>query len=107
MPHEPVIRIKVTVGGDITADGRPVTLEELAAELAAFGRSGGLVLYHREDPAGEPHPNAMRVMALVVENRLPIQLCVQPDFSGSVDAAGTTRPGEDRPRGWWRRLFGR
>jgi hypothetical protein len=87
-----VLKVKVTAGGDVTADGQPVTLEQLAAKLADLKGAGGGVVYYREDPAGEPHENAMKVVELVAENGLPIRLSTNPDFSDSVDVEGVSRP---------------
>jgi hypothetical protein len=87
-----VLKVKVTAGGDVTADGQPVTLEQLAAKLSELRRVGGGVCYYREDPAGEPHENATKVIQLVAENGLPIRLSTSPDFSDSVDAEGVSHP---------------
>jgi biopolymer transport protein ExbD len=90
-----VLKIKVTAGGEITADDQPVTLEQLAVKLAELKKAGGVVWYHRANPGGEPHPNAMKVIALVVENKLPIRLSTKPDFSDAVDDKGMSHP-DDR-----------
>ena len=79
-----VLKIKVTAGGDVTADDRAVTLEQLAAQLADLKRAGGGVMYYRENAGGEPHPNAMNVIKLVAENKLPVRLSTKPDFSDAV-----------------------
>jgi biopolymer transport protein ExbD len=86
------IKVKVTMNGEITADGQPVTLEKLAARLADLKQAGGVVWYHRENPAGEPHANAMKVIELVAESKLPIRLSTKPDFSDAVDDKGVSRP---------------
>lgn len=88
------IKVKVTAGGDITADGQAVTLDQLAAKLADLKAAGGEVWYHRENPAGEPHPNAMKVIELVAENKLPVKLSAKPDFSDAVDDKGVSHPGK-------------
>lgn len=36
-----VIKVKVTAGGDVTADGQPVTVEQLATKLADLKAAGG------------------------------------------------------------------
>ena len=86
-----ILKVKVTAGGDVTADDQPATLEQLADRLRDLKRTEGVVWYHRENPAGEPHANAERVIKLVTENQLPIRLSAKPDFSDSVDPAGFSR----------------
>ncbi len=95
MERASVIKVKVTENGEITADGQPVTLEKLAARFADLKQAGGVVWYHRENPAGEPHANAMKVMELVVENKLPIRLSTKPAFSDAVDDKGVSHA--DKP----------
>ena len=80
-PGTPIVKVKVTAGGEVSADGQPVTLERLAARMSQLKQVGGAVYYYRENPEGEPHPNAMKVIELVTENQLPIRLCTNPDFS--------------------------
>jgi len=80
MPSQPEIaRVKVTASGEITLNGRPVSLEELKREFARLKRAGGTVWYHRANPAGEPTPEAMAVIDAVVAAGLPIKL-VERDF---------------------------
>jgi hypothetical protein len=52
-----VIKVRVTVNGEIAAAGQPVTLETLAARFADLKRAGGVVWYYREYPAREPQAN--------------------------------------------------
>jgi hypothetical protein len=92
-----VVKVKVTAGGEITADGQPVTLEQLAVKLADLKQAGGEVWYHRENPAGEPHPNAMKVIELVANNKLPVKLSAKPDFSDAVDEKGVSHPNGTNP----------
>ena len=87
-----VLKITVSAGGDLKADGQPITFEQLAIRLADLKKANGEVWYHRENPQTEPHPNGMKVMALVIENKLPIKLSAMPDFSDSVDDKGRSRP---------------
>jgi hypothetical protein len=87
------IAVSVSADGDIIVDGLPVTLELLSARFAELKQAGGLVLYHRENPAGEPHPNGMKVIELVIANQLPIRLSTSPDFSDAVDDKGMSQPG--------------
>ncbi|MBN9519150.1 hypothetical protein J0H58_11625 [bacterium] len=87
-----MIKVKVTTGGDITADGQPVTLEQLARKFADLKKADGEVWYHRDNPTGEPHPNAMKVIELVAENSLPVKLSSRPDFTDAVDDSGVSHP---------------
>lgn len=89
-----VLKIAVTAKGSISADGQPITLEQFAAKLSELRKSGGGVWYHRENPGGEPHANAMRVIELVAENKLPIRLSAKSDFSDAVDDKGVSDPRE-------------
>jgi len=79
-----VIKIKVTAAGEISADGQPVTLEQLAAKLAGLKQAGGTVWYYRDNPEGESHPNAEKVIKLVIDNQLPVLLSTKPDFSDAM-----------------------
>jgi len=79
----PVLKIKAAAGGEIAADGKPVTLEQLADRLAELKRAGGGVWYYRENPEGEPHPNAMKVIELIARHRLPVRLFTKPGFSNA------------------------
>jgi hypothetical protein len=76
-----VLKVQVLAGGEITADGQPVTLEELAARVADLKQANGEVWYYREMPMGEPHPIAGKVIGLFIDNRLLIRLSVKPDFA--------------------------
>ena len=93
MRADKVLKVQVTSGGDVTADGEPVTLEQLATRLAALKQAGGVVWYYRENPTGEPHPNAMKVIEQVAQNKLPIRLSMRPDFSDAADSKGVSYPG--------------
>ena len=79
-----VIKVRITADGDISADGQQVTLEQLAAKFAELKQAGGGVYYYRENPEDEPHPNASKVIELVVANGLPVRLSTKPDFSDAV-----------------------
>jgi hypothetical protein len=92
MEKSNVLKVSVTASGEITANGRPVTLEQLTAKFSKSQKAGGSVWYHRENSRGEPHPNAMKVIELAAKNNLPIRLSSKPDFSDVVDAEGFSRP---------------
>jgi len=88
-----VLKIKVTSGGDVTADGEAVTLGQLATRLAALKQAGGVVWYYRENQTAEPHPNAIKVIEQVAQNKLPIRLSMKPDYSDAVGDQGVSHPG--------------
>ena len=76
------LKLSVLADGQVLADGRPVKLDELKLILDELANDKGTVLYYRENSAEEePHPNAMTVIQLIVENQLPIALSTEPDFS--------------------------
>lgn len=82
---ERALKVVVSSAGVPTANGQPVTLGELAPMLAALTAAGGVLWYHRENPADEPHENAMKVIQLVAENKLSIRLFEKPDFTDNPE----------------------
>ena len=80
-PSAKVLKVIVSATGEITVDGQASTLGQLSSQLAGLKKSEGAVWYHRENPHGEPHPTALKVIQLVIDNQLPIRLCEKPDFS--------------------------
>ena len=89
-----ILKIKVSAGGEIAVDGQAASLDQTSAKLTELKEASGVVLYHRENPQGKPHPNAMKVLKIVTDNQLPIRLCAKSDFSDSVDEKGAYRPVE-------------
>jgi hypothetical protein len=87
-----VLRVVVRATGEIRAEGRSVTPEQLAARMAVLKQAGGVVWYYRENPERQPHRNAMQVIELVTRLRLPIRLSTEPDFSDSAAARGVAHP---------------
>jgi hypothetical protein len=77
----PVARVAVLATGDLLLDGRPVTLEALDTALAGFRARQGVVWYYRENAAGEPPPQAMEVISLIIRHQLPISMSQKADFS--------------------------
>jgi hypothetical protein len=85
-------RIRVTPTGEIWFDGSPVKLEALAPLLRELRVAGGVVWYYREQPDAEPAPEAMAVVRLVIEHRLPISMSTRPDFADVVLPNGRVAP---------------
>lgn len=83
-----VLKIAVSADGGVTADGRAVSIDALGPILRDLAKSKGEVWYYREAAQAEPHPNALRVLSLIVDNSLPISLSTKPDYSDVVDDKG-------------------
>jgi biopolymer transport protein ExbD len=86
------LKVKVMADGRVLTDSGTVSLEQLGKQLAALKAKNGTVWYYREAAAAEPHPNAMEVIKLVVDNKLPIALSAKADFSDIVGPDGVSRP---------------
>jgi hypothetical protein len=87
-----ILKIAITGSGEITADGRPTTLEALIPIFRELAKSKREVWYYREAPKAEPHPNAVKVLNVIVDNNLPVRLSTKPDYSDSVDDKGRSIP---------------
>ena len=90
--ESPILKVSVLVSGAVLLDGEPVSLEELGARLERLKADRPVIWYYREAAGGEPPAEAMQVMKLVVDHRLPISLCSKPDFSDYVDRKGVSHP---------------
>ena len=71
----------LTSNGEISADGQPVTLEELDAHFAELKKESGGVWYYRDNSGGATHDNAMTVINLVATHKLPIKIFAGPEFT--------------------------
>ena len=74
-----VAKVKITQAGTIYLDGKTVSMAELKQEFVRLKRAQGVVWYYRENPQGEPPPQAMAVIEAIIETRLPVKL-VEKDF---------------------------
>ena len=86
-----VLKVAITAGGQITADGRSTTLEALIPMLRELAKNKGEVWYYREAPKADPHP-MMKVLEAIVDQNLPVLLSTKPDYSDSVDDKGRSVP---------------
>ena len=84
----PVLKVAVFADGRITADGSLTTIESLRESLKRLAEQKGAVWYYREAGQAEPPPQAMLVMQAVVDNRLPIKLSTNPDYSDAIGPDG-------------------
>jgi biopolymer transport protein ExbD len=88
----PYAKVYVTKSGQVTLDGKNVTLEELDHALEALAQKHGVVLYSREAPReNEPHPVFKNVLDIVIKNKLPVRLCVNSDCSDALTPDGKLR----------------
>ena len=85
-------KIAVFQSGVVHFNGKPVTIPQLKAELTRLKGLDGTVWYYREHPDQEPPAISTGVIEAVVENRLPISLSTEPDFSTVVLPDGSIRP---------------
>ena len=88
----PILRVSVLASGSVLLDGEALSLDELRERMEAEKAARPVIWYYREAAQGEPPPEAMQVMKLVVDNQLPISLCSKPDFSDYVDRKGVSHP---------------
>lgn len=88
----PVGKIAVSAAGAVSFDGAPVTLDALRAKLAALKERNGVVWYYREAGTQAPPPQAMEVIKLIVDTRVPITMSTKPDYSDVVMPDGTVQP---------------
>ena len=74
-----ISKVKVDRSGTIYLNKRIVTIEVLKQEFARLKEGNGAVWYYRENPQGEPPPQAMAVIQAIVDARLPVRL-MERDF---------------------------
>lgn len=78
-----IAKVKVDQTGTIYLNGKRVTLEELKQEFSRLKQVNGTVWYDRENPQGEPPPQAMAVIQAVVEAKLSVRL-FEKDFDSEA-----------------------
>ena len=87
-----VTRIRVSRDGQIWCDDVRTSLVDLGPRLAPLRAAQGVVWYYREEAGDDPAPEAMAVVRMVVEQRLPISMSTRADFSDVVQTDGTAVP---------------
>ena len=87
-----VARIRVSRDGQIWCDDVRTSLADLGPRLAQLRAAQGVVWYYREEAGDDPAPEAMAVVRMVVEQRLPISMSTRADFGDVVQADGTAVP---------------
>lgn len=96
MQIENIIRIKVFLSGQIVANDKPITLDELKAKFSQLKGKNTAVWYYRESgnivPSPETRDVIRKVMDLIIENKIPVSLSSKPDFSDYIDEKGQSHP---------------
>jgi len=87
-----VTRIRVSRDGEIWCDDVRTSLADLGSRLAQLRAAQGVVWYYREEAGDDPAPEAMAVVRMVVEQRLPISMSTRADFGDVVQADGSAVP---------------
>lgn len=87
-----ILKVSVLASGTVLLDGQPVAFDELQKAFDAASREKGMVWYYREAAAQSPPEHAIRVLNMVVQNKLRISLSSKPDFSDYVDGKGVSHP---------------
>ncbi|HET9708052.1 MAG TPA: hypothetical protein VFP39_07095 [Gemmatimonadales bacterium] len=87
-----VTRIRVSRAGEIWCDDVRTSLADLGPRLAQLRAAQGVVWYYREEAGDDPAPEAMAVVRMVVEQRLPISMSTRADFGDVVQADGRAVP---------------
>jgi uncharacterized lipoprotein YajG len=97
-PQPTVMKIAVLCDGQITVNGRKVTIDEMIESLGDLAKKeNGVVWLYREVASTEPSPNATIAFDGVMGANLPISLSTKPDFSDVVMADGTAKPRSQMP----------
>ena len=80
-----MLKISVLASGVVLLDGQPVEIDQLDKVFQTAKENNRGVMYYRESAGGEPPPQGMEVIKLVVKHKLPISMSTKPDFSDVVD----------------------
>src|SRR5262245_17164739 len=75
---EKTIRVVVTNKGEITLDGKTITLEQLQAMLTAPAGRPTLIYYQRIEPESDPTPEAVPivrgVLTAILDSKIPTRM---------------------------------
>jgi biopolymer transport protein ExbD len=75
-----VIKVFVFDSGEITANGKDISLEALDLRLQQLKKTAGMVYYSRENITDNPTKASMQIMDLVVKYELPLQFYMDNTF---------------------------
>ena len=86
------MEIAVFRDGGVAIDGENLAVEAALETIQGVAGSDTTVYYYREGAQEEPHPNAMSIIATIMESRLALSLSSEPDFSTVVTPDGQVKP---------------
>ena len=78
------VKVVVKADGTLFVEGTRSSLADLSGRLDVLKTKQGVVWYYRANPVGEPSPEAMAVIKLVIDKQLPIAMFSKEDFSEYV-----------------------
>ena len=84
----PSVKIWISKTGSVEISGKQVEVESVGPMLAELAQRKGEVFYGRDAAEEEPHPNAVKVLQMVIANGLPIRMSTKRDFSDAVSLDG-------------------
>lgn len=76
-----VIKVYVEQTGMITANGNSISLKDLDSSFSKLKLSNGIVYYSRANVEGDPPPESLKIMDLIIKYRLPVKLYTDKTFS--------------------------
>jgi len=92
----PNAKISALASGALLLNGQTSDLVSIEAEFKRLRTNDGEVWYYSENAQAEPTPQAMAVVKLVIQYRLPISFSTKSDFSDAVDDKGRSQPRKKR-----------
>ena len=78
--NERSLKVFVFMNGDISSDGKIVSLEQLDSEFKYLSNDKGIVFYSRENIEGDGPEESMKVIDLVAKYELPVQFYTDSTF---------------------------
>lgn len=78
--NERSLKVFVFMNGDISSDGKIVSLEQLDSEFKYLSKDKGIVFYSKENIEGDGPEESMKVIDLVAKYELPVQFYTDSTF---------------------------
>ena len=82
------VKVYVSAKGEITPNGKKITIENLDGEFAQLAKDSGIVYYSRANAADDGPVESMQVIELVMKNNLPVKFYHDSTFTKAVDPSG-------------------